>query len=173
MTLSHYQRTLQQALLQRPSRPKPDYAHIPVLIVDDEAAALDLCTRLLERNGFSDIDTAADGVVAFGKMQERRYGVVISDWNMPELTGLDLIKKIRADDKLARTPFLMTSVDGGVERARIARQAGVNAFLIKPFDGTALKAKLHEVLGRAPRAPQPDPARWPVAVPGAEEAPSP
>jgi two-component system, chemotaxis family, chemotaxis protein CheY len=147
MSLSQYQRTLQQALLHRSFRPKPDYAHIPVLVVDDEAAALDLCTRLLERIGFTAIDTAVDGVAAFGKMQERKFGVVISDWNMPEMNGLDLVRRIRTDEKLARTPFLMTSVDGGVERARVARQAGVNAFLIKPFDGSILKTKLHEVLG--------------------------
>ena len=66
---------------------------------------------------------------------------------MPEMTGLELVRKIRTDEKLARTPFIMTSVDGAVERARIARQAGVNAFLIKPFDAPMLKAKLHEVLG--------------------------
>ena len=147
MSLSQYQRTLQQALLNRASKPKPDYAHIPVLVVDDEAAALDLCARLLQRIGFSTIDTAANGAAAFGKMQERKFGIVISDWNMPEMNGLDLVRSIRSDEKLARTPFLMTSVDGGVERARVARQAGVNAFLIKPFDGTILKAKLHEVLG--------------------------
>jgi len=147
MALSQHQRTLQQALLHRPFKPKPDYARIAVLLVDDEAAALDLCTKLLERIGFTEIDTAPNGAAAFAKMQERKYGVVISDWNMPEMTGLDLVRRIRADEKLARTPFLMTSVDGAVDRARIARQAGVNAFLIKPFDGAMLKAKLHEVMG--------------------------
>jgi two-component system chemotaxis response regulator CheY len=147
MALSQHQRTLQQALLQRALKPKPDYARIAVLLVDDEAAALDLCTQLLQRIGFTEIDTAADGAAAFEMMQVRKYGVVISDWNMPEMTGLDLVRRIRTDEKLARTPFLMTSVDGAVDRARIARQAGVNAFLIKPFDGGTLRAKLHEVLG--------------------------
>ena len=147
MSQSQYQKTLQQALLHRAFRAKPDYAQIAVLLVDDEPAALDLCTRLLQRIGFSEIDTAADGAVAWDKCQARKYGVVISDWNMPEMTGFDLVRRIRADEKLLRTPFLMTSVDGGLERARIARQAGVNAFLIKPFDATMLKGKIHEVLG--------------------------
>jgi two-component system chemotaxis response regulator CheY len=147
MSLSQYQKTLQQALLQRAFKPKPDYAQIPVLLVDDEAAALDLCMKLLERIGFTEIDTAANGAAAFASMQVRKYGIVISDWNMPEMTGLDLVRRIRADEHLARTPFLMTSVDGAVDRARFARQAGVNAFLIKPFDATMLRAKLHEVLG--------------------------
>jgi two-component system, chemotaxis family, chemotaxis protein CheY len=128
-------------------RRKPDYSHISVLLVDDEAAALDLCKRLLERIGFSDIDAVSDGAGALGMLKERKYGIVISDWNMPEMNGLELVRRIRADEGLARIPFLMTSVDGVVERARAARQAGVNAFLIKPFNDAALKAKLNEVLG--------------------------
>src|SRR5215207_6694612 len=147
MSQSQYQKTLQQTLLQRTLKAKPDYGHVGVLIVDDEPAALDLCTRLLQRIGFADIDTAAEGRAAWDKCQVRKYGVVISDWNMPGMTGFDLVRRIRADEKLARTPFLMTSVDGGVERARIARQAGVNAFLIKPFGEAALRTKLYEVLG--------------------------
>jgi two-component system, chemotaxis family, chemotaxis protein CheY len=153
MLQSGYQKTLQQALLKRAARHKPDYDHIAVLLVDDEALALDVCTRLLRRIGFSDIDTANDGAAAWAKCQERKYGVVISDWNMPGMTGFDLVRRIRGDEKLARVPFLMTSVDGGIERARIARQAGVNAFLIKPFDVALLRAKLQQVLGPvAPRA---------------------
>lgn len=145
MSLSHF-----AAFIERANRPKPDYGRIAVLLVDDEAATLDLCAKLLQRIGFSDVDTAADGLEAFDKMQERKFGVVISDWNMPEMTGLDLVRKIRADERMTKTPFLMTSVDGAVDRARIARQAGVNAFLIKPFDGPTLRAKLHEVLGPIP-----------------------
>jgi len=142
MPLSIYPNTLEGFI-----RKKPDYSHISVLLVDDEPAALDLCTRLLQRIGFSDIDTAADGAGALAKARERKYGIVISDWNMPEMTGLELVRRIRLDEKLAKTPFLMTSVDGAIDRARVARQAGVNAFLIKPFDETALKTKLNEVLG--------------------------
>ena len=142
MPLSIYPMTLEGAI-----RRKPDYSHISVLLVDDEAAALDLCTRLLERIGFSDIDVASDGRSALDQLKGRKYDVVISDWNMPEMTGLELVRRIRGDEKLAKIPFLMTSVDGAIDRARVARQAGVNAFLIKPFDETALKAKLHEVLG--------------------------
>ena len=141
MPLSYYPMTLEQV-----NRQKVDYSGIAVLLVDDESSTLELCTRLLERIGFSDVDTAADGLAGWTRMQERKYGVVISDWNMPEMTGLDLVRKIRADEQLARTPFLMTSVDGAVERARVARQAGVNAFLIKPFDGPMLRSKLHQVL---------------------------
>jgi two-component system, chemotaxis family, chemotaxis protein CheY len=138
------------AMLERDERVAVDYGHVPVLLVDDEPAALELCVKLLKRLGFTDIDTAEDGVAALQKMMDRKYAVVISDWNMPVMNGLDLLRTIRNDDLLRRTPFLMTSVDGGLERARIARQAGVNAFLIKPFDAMTLKAKLHEVIGRGP-----------------------
>jgi two-component system, chemotaxis family, chemotaxis protein CheY len=129
------------------SRRKPDYSHIPVLLVDDEPVALKLGKRLLERLGFQDINPVADGTCALSMLKERKFGIVISDWNMPEMTGLELVRRIRADEKLAKTPFLMTSVDGAVVRARVAREAGVNAFLIKPFGEAALRAKLHEVLG--------------------------
>jgi CheY-like chemotaxis protein len=138
------------ATLERDERTTIDYSHVPVLLVDDEPTALSFCDTLLKRIGFSDIDAAANGVDALQKMMDRKYAVVISDWNMPEMNGLELLRTIRGDDQLKRTPFLMTSVDGGVERARLARQAGVNAFLIKPFDTLTLKAKIFEVLGPPP-----------------------
>ena len=134
--------------LEREDKATIDFSHIAVLLVDDEPPALELCAKLLRRIGFSDIDMAEDGAAALKKMASRKYGIVISDWNMPVMNGLELLRTIRADDQLRRTPFLMTSVD--VERARLARQAGVNAFLIKPFDALTLKAKLHEVMRPAP-----------------------
>lgn len=118
----------------------------PVLVVDDESVALSLVTLLLKRIGFDDIDTACDGLVGHGMMTQKRYGLVISDWNMPEMTGLELLRAVRADDYLKRTPFILTSIDGSVERARLARLAGVSAFLLKPFSEPTLKAKLDEVL---------------------------
>ena len=118
----------------------------PILVVDDEPVALNLCTKVLGRIGLCDVDQAANGKEALVKIGERRYAAVISDWNMPEMNGLELVWRIRADETLRRMPFIMTSVDGGLDRARIARQAGVNAFLIKPFDAAQLTAKLNEVL---------------------------
>jgi CheY-like chemotaxis protein len=127
-----------------------DYSHVAILLVDDEPMALELCGKLLYRLGFSDVDTAEDGVAALQKMMDRKYSIIISDWNMPVMNGLELVRTMRGDDQLRRTPFIMTSVDGGIERARLARQAGVNAFLIKPFDAVMLKAKLQEVMRSAP-----------------------
>jgi two-component system chemotaxis response regulator CheY len=145
MRLSYYPATLQYG-----KKLKIDYSQIPLLVVDDDPTAVLFCSKLLNRIGFSDIGTAFNGLEAFMKMKERKYAAVISDWNMPEMTGLDLVRRIRADDQLKRTPFLMTSVDGAVERARLARQAGVNAFILKPFNATMLGTKLGEVLRPLP-----------------------
>lgn len=125
------------------------YNDLPILVVDDEPVALELCTKLLGRIGLCDVDHAANGMEALIKISERRYAAVVSDWNMPEMNGLELVWRIRGNENLKRLPFIMTSVDGGLERARIARQAGVNAFLIKPFDAAQLTAKLNEVLPMA------------------------
>jgi two-component system, chemotaxis family, chemotaxis protein CheY len=119
---------------------------LPVLVVDDEEIALALVSRLLMRIGFEEIDRAPNGVVARDMLQARKYGLVICDWNMPEMNGLDLLKIIRASDRWKRIPFLMTSIDGSLERVKIARLAGVSAFLLKPFDETKLRTKLEEVL---------------------------
>jgi two-component system, chemotaxis family, chemotaxis protein CheY len=119
---------------------------MPILLVDDEPVALDVCTKLLARAGLFDVDRANNGKEALLKLPQRLYGAVISDWNMPELTGLELVWRIRSEDRWAKLPFIMTSVDGTLERAKVARQAGVDAFLIKPFDVVQLTAKLREVV---------------------------
>jgi two-component system, chemotaxis family, chemotaxis protein CheY len=119
---------------------------MPILVVDDEEIALALVSRLLTRIGFGDIDRAHNGVVACDMLKAKKYGLVICDWNMPEMNGLDLLKIVRADDRWKRLPFLMTSIDGSLERVKLARLAGVSAFLLKPFDETKLRAKLEEVV---------------------------
>ena len=144
---------------------------LPILVVDDEEMALTLVTRLLERIGFTEIDTAANGVQARARIAERQYGLIISDWNMPEMNGLELLKTIRANETSKLLPFLMTSIDGSLERVKIARLAGVSAFLLKPFDETKLRTKLEEVL--AIHLPKPKLILPPIpAVPAPREAPA-
>jgi two-component system chemotaxis response regulator CheY len=138
------------ATLEKEDQPTVLYNPIPVLLVDDEPMALELCTKLLNRLGFIDVDPAEDGVAALRKLMDRKYSIVISDWNMPVMNGLELLRTMRIDDQLRRTPFIMTSVDGGFKRARLARQAGVSAFLIKPFDAVMLRAKIQEVMRSVP-----------------------
>ena len=125
---------------------KPAYCLMPVLVVDDEAIALTVVTQLLKRIGFTDIDQAPNGLVARGMMEGKKYGLVISDWNMPEMNGLELLRIVRAEEGLRKLPFVITSIDGSLERVKIARLAGVSAFLLKPFDEMKLRAKLDEVL---------------------------
>jgi two-component system chemotaxis response regulator CheY len=119
---------------------------VPTLVVDDEEIALSLVGQLLGRIGFDNIDKAHNGLVAWDMMKAKKYGLVISDWNMPEMNGLDLLKAVRADERYRRLPYVMTSIDGSMERVKIARLAGVSAFLLKPFDESKLRAKLEEVL---------------------------
>jgi two-component system chemotaxis response regulator CheY len=126
-------------------RRKPVYCAAAVLVVDDEAIAVTVVTQLLKRIGFEDIDPAPNGVVARAMMEEKKYGLVISDWNMPEMNGLELLRALRADERFKQTPFMMTSIDGSLERVKIARLTGVSAFLLKPFDEMKLRSKLDEV----------------------------
>jgi two-component system chemotaxis response regulator CheY len=128
------------------------HSTLPVLVVDDEQIALTIATQLLKRIGFGEIDTALDGFAARSLMDEKTYKLVICDWNMPEMSGLELLRIVRADERFRRLPFLITSIDGSLERIKIARLAGVSAFLLKPFDEMKLRTKLDEVLfGAVPK----------------------
>lgn len=120
---------------------------MPILIVDDYKTMLRIVRNLLQKLGFSDIDEAMDGTDALAKMKGRRYGLVISDWNMQPMTGYELLQKVRADEALKATPFVMVTAESKVENVVAARQAGVNNYIIKPFSAEVLKAKLKTVLG--------------------------
>lgn len=120
---------------------------MPILIVDDYKTMLRIVRNLLQKLGFSDIDEAMDGTDALAKMKGRRYGLVISDWNMQPMTGYELLQKVRADEYLKATPFVMVTAESKVENVVAARQAGVNNYIIKPFSAEVLKAKLKTVLG--------------------------
>ncbi|MBN9526431.1 MAG: response regulator [Alphaproteobacteria bacterium] len=118
-----------------------------VLIVDDYKTMLRIVGNLLKQLGFSNIDEATDGSMALGKMQEKAYGLVISDWNMEPMTGLQLLKEVRADDKLKATPFIMITAESKTENVIAAKQAGVNNYIVKPFNAETLKKKMVAVLG--------------------------
>lgn len=120
---------------------------MPILIVDDYKTMLRIVRNLLTKIGFSDIDEATDGTDALAKLKGRKYGLVISDWNMQPMTGYELLQKVRADDGLKALPFVMVTAESKVENVVAARQAGVNNYIIKPFSAEVLKAKLKTVLG--------------------------
>lgn len=122
-------------------------SNLPILIVDDYKTMLRIIRNLLKQLGFTNVDEAIDGSSALRKMREKKYGLVISDWNMEPMTGLQLLKEVRADVKLKDTPFIMVTAESKTENVIAAKQAGVNNYIVKPFNAATLKAKLISVLG--------------------------
>ena len=120
---------------------------IQVLVVDDYKTMIRIIRNLLKQLGFEDVDEAADGTEALGKMKERRYGLVISDWNMEPMTGYELLKQVRADPSLTKTPFIMVTAESKTENVIAAKKAGVNNYIVKPFNAPTLKSKIEAVFG--------------------------
>ena len=120
---------------------------MPVLIVDDYKTMLRIIRNLLKQIGFNNVDEATDGQAALEKMQQRKYGLVISDWNMEPMTGLELLKEVRADASLNGTPFIMITAESKTENVVAAKEACVNNYIVKPFNAATLKTKLTSVLG--------------------------
>jgi two-component system chemotaxis response regulator CheY len=119
----------------------------PVLIVDDYKTMLRIVGNLLKQIGFSEIDEATDGAMALQKMRERSYGLVLSDWNMEPMTGLQLLKEVRSDPKTKTLPFIMITAESKSENVVAAKQAGVSNYIVKPFNAETLKSKIVSVLG--------------------------
>lgn len=120
---------------------------MPVLIVDDYNTMLRIIRNLLKQIGFEDVDEANDGSAALTKMRDKKYGLVISDWNMEPMTGIELLKEVRADDNLNRTPFIMVTAESKTENVIAAKKAGVNNYIVKPFNAQTLKSKIEAVFG--------------------------
>jgi two-component system, chemotaxis family, chemotaxis protein CheY len=118
---------------------------MPVLVVDDYNTMIRILRNLLKQLGFQDIDDAADGTAALAKMRSKRYGLVISDWNMEPMTGYDLLKQVRGDPGLARTPFIMVTAESKTENVIAAKKAGVNNYIVKPFNAQTLQTKIEAV----------------------------
>jgi two-component system chemotaxis response regulator CheY len=118
-----------------------------VLIVDDYKTMLRIVGNLLKQLGFSNIDEATDGATALEKMRQKNYGLVISDWNMEPMTGLQLLKEVRSDIKLKNVPFIMVTAESKTENVVAAKQAGVNNYIVKPFNAATLKMKISSVIG--------------------------
>ena len=120
---------------------------MPVLVVDDYKTMIRIIRNLLKQLGFSDIDDAADGTEALTKMHQRKYGLIISDWNMEPMTGYELLKEVRTDEGLARTAFIMVTAESKTENVIAAKKAGVNNYIVKPFNAATLKSKIDAVFG--------------------------
>jgi two-component system chemotaxis response regulator CheY len=118
---------------------------MPILVVDDYNTMVRIIRNLMKQIGFEDIDDASDGVSALRRLRERPYGLVISDWNMEPMTGYDLLKEMRADPQLATVPFIMITAESKTENVIAAKQAGVNNYIVKPFNAQTLKSKIEAV----------------------------
>ncbi len=120
---------------------------MPILVVDDYKTMIRIIRNLLKQIGFENVDDASDGGEAFTKMQENKYGLVISDWNMEPMTGYELLQKVRADEGMKATPFIMVTAESKTENVVAAKRAGVNNYIVKPFNAGTLKSKMSAVLG--------------------------
>jgi len=123
-----------------------DY-NMPILIVDDYKTMLKIIRNLLKQLGFTNVEEATDGSEALGKLRDGEFDLVISDWNMEPMTGLQLLKEVRADDRLRAVPFIIITAESKIENVVAAKEAGVSNYIVKPFNATTLKAKLTSVLG--------------------------
>ncbi len=120
-----------------------------VLIVDDYKTMLRIIRNLLKQIDFNNVEEAADGSEALAKLRAGHYGLVISDWNMQPMTGLQLLQEVRADNRLKDTPFIMITAESKAENVVAAKQAGVSNYIVKPFNAETLKEKIEKVLGHA------------------------
>ena len=121
--------------------------NMPILIVDDYKTMLRIIRNLLKQLGFNNVDEATDGSMALQKLRDKAYGLVISDWNMEPMSGLELLKEVRADGKLNGLPFIMITAESKTDNVVAAKQAGVNNYIVKPFNAETLKSKLSKVVG--------------------------
>jgi two-component system, chemotaxis family, chemotaxis protein CheY len=128
---------------------------ISVLVVDDYSTMVRIIRNLLRQLGFEDVDDASDGASALEKMQGKRYGLVISDWNMEPMTGYDLLRQVRADPGLGEIPFIMVTAESKTENVIAARKAGVNNYIVKPFNAQTLKSKIEAVFAAGGEEPRP------------------
>lgn len=121
--------------------------NMPILVVDDYKTMVRIIRNLLKQLGFNNVDDANDGSTALDKLRDRQYGLVISDWNMDPMTGLQLLKEVRADGALKGTPFIMVTAESKTENVVAAKEAGVNNYIVKPFNAETLKRKMSSVIG--------------------------
>lgn len=121
--------------------------NMQILIVDDYKTMLRIIRNLLKQLGFNNVDEATDGSAALQKLRDKEYHLVISDWNMEPMSGMQLLTEVRADTKLKNLPFIMITAESKTENVIAAKEAGVSNYIVKPFNAATLKTKLAAVLG--------------------------
>lgn len=119
----------------------------PILIVDDYSRMLRIIRGLLRQLGYDQVEEATDGTSALEKLRQKPYSLVISDWNIEPMSGLELLRQVRADPALATLPFIMVTAEARAGKIAEAQQAGVSDYIIKPFGAEALSLKIAAAVG--------------------------
>ncbi len=123
---------------------------VPILVVDDYQTMVRIIRNLLRQIGFENVDEASSGQMAYDMIMKKQYALIISDWNMEPMTGYDLLQKVRAERSLSDIPFIMVTAESKTDNVVAARHAGVNHYIIKPFNAAILKAKIDAVFSAVP-----------------------
>jgi two-component system, chemotaxis family, chemotaxis protein CheY len=118
-----------------------------ILVVDDFLTMRRIVINLLRQLGFANVTEAADGKLALEKVKTEKIDLIISDWNMPNMTGIDFLRQLRSEEALKGIPFIMVTAEGKKENVIAAVQAGVNNYIVKPFNAATLKEKMVKVIG--------------------------
>lgn len=118
-----------------------------ILVVDDYKTMLRILRNLLRQLNFSNIHDASDGADALKVLRDSSIDLIISDWNMEPMTGIELLREVRGDDKLKHIPFIMITAESKSENVISAKEAGVSNYIVKPFNAETLKSKMVSVLG--------------------------
>ncbi len=122
--------------------------NMKILVVDDFPTMRRIVRNLLKELGFSNVDEAEDGAAGLAKLKSGGFEFVVSDWNMPNMDGLTMLKEIRADASLASLPVLMVTAEAKKENIIAAAQAGANGYVVKPFTAATLDEKLQKILDK-------------------------
>ena len=130
-----------------PSPPK-DFSGYKALVVDDFSTMRRIVSGLLRQAGFAQVAEAEDGVEALRKLENGGFKIVVSDWNMPNMTGLELLKAVRGSPTLKDIPFLLITAEARKENIIDAAQAGADGYIVKPFTAITLSEKLIAILRR-------------------------
>lgn len=118
---------------------------VPILVVDDYRTMIRIIRNLLRQIGFENVDEASSGQAAYEMILKKDYGLIISDWNMEPMTGYQLLQKVRSESTRSDVPFIMVTAESKTDNVIAARQAGVNHYIIKPFNAAILKSKMDAV----------------------------
>lgn len=125
-----------------------NFANLNVLIVDDQTTMLRIIRNMLQQIGVKNIHDTTSGETAIEMSQQTAFDLIISDWNMEPVTGLDFLKAVRASPKTLHTPFIMVTAENKIENIVIAKQAGVNNYIVKPFSQETLRGKIEQVCSK-------------------------